>query len=200
MADKKNPTALGESQIVWVLIPTFLAIFVKFVWIVAIAFIAMTYMMRSGREAKWFLWALHLCSLIVLIRIFGWVFLLSQVGEIPPPFTSKEDFVDRFGVLAYPALPEFGVAEQAVRERVMAIKQMDTVSSGDMDPFSGNPFPYVDNEAYRTYYSIGPDQIDQKLEVKYDIKEGVFTPGDVPAATVFIGDEATTGTVQESAS
>ncbi|MBX3729969.1 MAG: hypothetical protein KF858_12345 [Candidatus Sumerlaeia bacterium] len=182
-------------NLMWVLIPTVAAFFFKFVWIVALAFIAMSYMIRTGREARWYLWVLHVCSALVVLRIIGYIFLVGLSSDLPPPYTSREDFVARHKPLAYLALPDWGLAERSVWERVQELRNVSEITPAVVDPFSGKALLFVDEGEYRTYYSIGPDQVDQRLEVKWDHRHGIFSPGDIRVTSVYVGDTATTGTL-----
>ncbi|MDK2973189.1 MAG: hypothetical protein PWP23_2944 [Candidatus Sumerlaeota bacterium] len=191
----KAPNAGSDfTNLLWVLVPTVAALFVKLIWIVAIAFLAMSYMIRTGREGRWYIWALHGCALLILLRIVGYGFLLSTLGEIPPAFTSKAEYIEKYKPISYLGVQEFSFAEGSIRETADKITKIAEVTEKDIDPFSGKPYLYIDEAGYRTYYSVGPDQKDQKLSVKWDTRQGAFSPGDIPAATVFVGDTATTGT------
>ncbi len=48
-----------------------------------------------------------------------------------------------------------------------------------LDPFSGKPFVYRRTAFGFDLYSLGPDCLDQKGKMKYDIKTGAFSEGDI---------------------
>ena len=45
------------------------------------------------------------------------------------------------------------------------------------DPFTENGLKYLNHS--NTFYSIGPDRVDQKLKILYDPTNGIFSSGDI---------------------
>lgn len=197
MAPTKESSASNDLlNLLWIVAPLVLAFYIRFVWVVALVFLAMSYMIRTGREPKWYIWTLHACVLLLALRIGGFLYVMELSDDMPPPFQTKAEFVARHPVAGRLAGADWASFEKAALEQVLKLVDAKAdVQPDAIDPFTGKPLLHLDDkEGYRTYYSVGPDGEDQRLETKWDRRKGVFTPGDVSLRSVFVGDSATTPT------
>lgn len=192
------PKESGFGILAWVVASTIAGAFVTFLWILSAVFVAMGYMKRTGHERAYYLWVLHLCSLVVVLRVVGYFHMLFLVGHTPPDITSREQFRADYGVLAWLALPDWRFAEAAIGERADSLIGLHDVGPETIDPFSGQPLRTVRTGNRLEFYSIGPDQIDQQLAIRYDKRQGVFSPGDIPVAVHLVADDVTTPTLEGS--